>query len=58
MVAFEFRNGFGVDLEVANTRPVGLTLEEGEPPVLGYFEGFVLMLPFCVFLLGEVYTEE
>ena len=58
MVAFEFRNGFGLDIELANTRPVGLVLEEGEPAVLGFFEGFVIQVPLLTILIGEVFTED
>lgn len=56
MVMVEVRNGFGIDIEVANSRPVGLMEENGEP-FLGYFEGWVLLLPFFSILWGEVYTD-
>jgi len=57
MVVVEMRNGFGIDLEVAESRPVGLTLEEGEEPVLGFFEGWVLLIPFFSILWGDIYTD-
>ena len=57
MVMFEMRNGFGIDLELANSRPVGLVNTETDEAFLGYFEGFVLLLPFVSILYGEVYAE-
>lgn len=57
MVMFEIRNGFGIDLEVASARPVGLVDMEKEEAMLGYFEGFVLLLPFVSILWGDVYTD-
>lgn len=58
MVAFELRNGFGFDIELSNARPVGIVLEQDEPAVLGFFEGFVIMIPLLTILIGDVYTQE
>lgn len=55
MVTVEMRNGFGLDLEVASSRPVGLIVDD--EPQLGYFEGWVLMLPFFVILWGDVFMD-
>lgn len=58
MVAFELRNGFGLDIELANARPVGIVLEQDEAAVLGFFEGFVIQVPLLTILIGEVFTQE
>ena len=55
MVTVEMRNGIGFDLEVASSRPVGLIVD-GESQ-LGYFEGWVLSLPFFVVLWGDVFMD-
>ena len=57
MVLVEMRNGFGLDIEVASSRPVGISFEEDEPATLAYFEGWVLQVPFFTNLWGDVFTE-
>ena len=56
MVMVEPRNGFGIDLEVADARPVAIRELDRDEFELAYFEGWVLMLPFVSILWGEIYT--
>lgn len=53
------RNGFGVDLESTESKPVHLRgqLEDGEiVEALGYFNGLVLLLPFTMLMVGRCYV--
>lgn len=56
--AIEFRNGFGIDLEVCHSRPIFVTKAESFEPIAACFNGLVLLLPFLIVLLGEPYDIE
>jgi hypothetical protein len=47
-----FRNGFGFDIEAADTRPVWLM--DGEDMYAGAFNGIVVMLPLLIFTVGNL----
>jgi hypothetical protein len=51
----EPRFGIGLDIESVESRPVW-TLQDGELAVMA-FDGLVLLLPFFIVTLGNVWTE-
>lgn len=53
----ELRNGVGLDLEFADSRPVWTYNSETEEHSTMPFEGLVILLPFIVVTYGRPYTE-
>jgi hypothetical protein len=51
----EPRFGIGLDIESVESRPVW-TLQDGELAVMA-FDGLVLLVPFFIVTLGNVWTE-
>jgi len=51
----EPRFGIGLDIESVESRPVW-TLQDGELSTMA-FDGLVLLLPFFIVTLGNVWTE-
>lgn len=59
MLNVEFRNGFGLDLESTDSRPVSLLaeLEDGEPVMtIGFFDGLIVLIPFVILMFGRCYV--
>jgi hypothetical protein len=56
-LTFEFRNGTGLDIEFADSRPVWIIdTETGELSAMA-FKGIILLLPLIVITYGEVHQE-
>ena len=55
--SFEFRNGFGFDIEAADSRAVWTTDGEGDIKAM-QFDGIVICLPFCIFCVGNLLQED
>jgi hypothetical protein len=59
MWSFEFRNGFGLDVELSNSRPCFIVKgfdDDGEPIMsTAVFQGLALSIPFCLILIGDCY---
>jgi hypothetical protein len=57
--SFEFRNGFGLDVELSNSRPCFIVRgfdDDGEPIISpAVFEGLAISIPFCLIMIGDCY---
>ena len=54
---FEFRNGTGLDIEFADSRPVWIVdTATGDLSAMA-FRGMVVLLPFIVMTFGEIHQE-
>ena len=57
--SFEFRNGFGLDIEVSNSRPCFIVRgfdDDGEPIISpAVFAGLSISIPFCLIMIGDCY---
>jgi hypothetical protein len=56
-LTIEFRNGVGLDLEFANSRPVWISRAGSEELEVAEFEGILIALPFILISFGRCYTE-
>lgn len=54
----DFRNGCGLDLELADSKPVWVYNRKTEATVAMPFEGVVILLPFIIISYGMVYDYE
>lgn len=57
MVAFRFHNVFGLSAETVQSQPV-LGWKEGEDindSQVYFFDGFIINIPFCKIMIGEVF---
>lgn len=57
-LSFDLRNGVGLDLEFADSRPVWISNSETGSLSTASFEGTVLMLPFMIITLGKIWMED
>jgi hypothetical protein len=57
-LTFNLRNGVGLDLEFADSRPVWVTSKGSEALEVFCFEGAVILLPFTCITFGECYHSE
>lgn len=59
MWSLELRNGFGLDVELSNSRPCFIVKgfdDDGEPIISpAAFQGLALSIPFCLILIGDCY---
>jgi len=58
MVSFRFHNVFGLSAETVQSQPV-LGWKEGEgidEAEVYFFDGFVINIPFCKIMIGEIFT--
>ena len=59
MWSLELRNGFGLDVELSNSRPCFIVKgfdDDGEPIMSpAVFQGLALSIPFCLILIGDYY---
>lgn len=57
--SFEFRNGFGLDVELSSSRPCFIVKgfdDDGEPIISpAVFEGIGISIPFCLIMIGDCY---
>lgn len=58
ILSLSMRNGFGIDLEVVNSRPILIQKINSDDLEFAYFDGFVLLLPFIIVFFGEPYDTE
>ena len=56
-LSLDLRNGVGLDLEFADSRPVWISNSETDSADRASFEGTVLMLPFLIMTFGKIYQE-
>ena len=56
-LTIEFRNGVGLDLEFANSRPVWISRRGREDLEIAEFEGILISLPFILISFGICYTD-
>jgi len=54
--SLEPRWGIGFDVESTDSRPVW-TVKDGDLRVMA-FDGLVILIPFFIICIGNVYTEE
>ena len=57
-LSLDLRNGVGLDLEFADSRPVWITNSETGDAGTASFEGTVLMLPFMIITLGKIWMDD
>ncbi len=57
-LTLELRNGVGLDLEFADSRPVWVFSQLEEDIVAMSFEGIIFLVPFLMLTLGRIYTVE
>ena len=57
-LSIDLRNGVGLDLEFADSRPVWISNSETGGLATASFEGTVLMLPFMIITLGKIWMED
>ena len=59
MWSLELRNGFGLDVELSNSRPCFIVkgFDDAEEPLLSVavFQGLALSIPLCLILIGDCY---
>ena len=59
MWSLELRNGFGLDVELSNSRPCFIVkgFDDDEEPIMSpaVFQGLALSIPFCLILIGDCY---
>lgn len=56
-LTIEFRNGVGLDLEFANSRPVWISRRGREDLEVAEFEGILISLPLILISFGVCYQE-
>ena len=54
-LTIEFRNGVGLDIEFANSRPVWISKAGSEQLEVAEFEGLLISLPFILISFGVCY---
>ncbi len=57
-LSLDLRNGVGLDLEFADSRPVWITNSETDSVDAASFEGTVLLLPFMIITLGKIWMDD
>ena len=57
-LSLDLRNGVGLDLEFADSRPVWITNSETDSVDAASFEGTVKMLPFIMITLGKIWMDD
>jgi hypothetical protein len=57
MIRFEWRNGFGFDVESNDTICYNVLAEDGEQALV-QFDGIIIKLPFCRLEIGNFYQLE
>lgn len=57
ILSASFRNGFGIDLEVVDSKPILIQKINSVDLEFGFFDGFVILLPFIIIFFGEPYDE-
>jgi hypothetical protein len=57
MVSYRFHNVFGLSAETVEGQPVlGFTKDQGiDEADVYFFDGYVINIPFCKILIGDVY---
>jgi len=57
-LSLDLRNGVGLDLEFADSRPVWISNSKTGGLAAACFEGTVLMLPFMIITLGKIWMDD
>ena len=56
-LSLDLRNGVGLDLEFADSRPVWISNSKTGGLAAACFEGTVVLVPFLVMTFGKIYQE-
>jgi len=56
-LSLDLRNGVGLDLEFADSRPVWISNSKTGGLATASFEGTVVLVPFLIMTFGKIYQE-